>query len=90
LIVADVAVSSEGRLDLLVDSTPVATLQNAELKEAKGLVYLQEKGYFLFSNVDAIFQLKIDADNVSASQITTIVKPGSTKYKISMALETGT
>lgn len=77
--VADQAVSSEGRLDLLHYGQSVLTLTFEELHEARGLVYLPKRDIFLFSNSQegvetAIYALKINTTHINSSTITPLIK----------------
>jgi hypothetical protein len=84
--VADLAVSSEGRLDLLKDGHSVATLNFEELYQARGLVYLPKRDVFLFSNSDpkvetSIYALKVNTTHINSSKIFPLVEAGTGKSK---------
>jgi hypothetical protein len=84
--VADLAVSSEGRLDLLNDGHSVITLTFEELYQAKGLVYLPKRDVFLFSNSHpdvetSIYALKVNTTHINSSKIIPLVEAGIKKSK---------
>jgi hypothetical protein len=72
-------VSSEGRLDLLLQGRPVFTLDFDELQLARGLVYLPKRDLFLFSNSQptvetSIYSLKVNTTHKNSSIITPLIK----------------
>jgi hypothetical protein len=79
--VADLAVSSEGRLDLLKDGHSVITLSLKELYQARGLVYLPKRDVFLFSNSNpsvetSIYALKVNTTHINSSKIFPLIEAG--------------
>ncbi|CAB3365798.1 Hypothetical predicted protein [Cloeon dipterum] len=83
----DVAVASEGQLDLLLNSgKAVRNERTDKLSVASGLVYLPKQEVFLLSNSDeevgsSIFTLKI-SERTNTSQVSPLIEANSAERRI--------